>query len=506
MTITPKQLEIEASYVQDAYMAMEDEIMKMLVRQLNKPTRTPLTEDNAFRWKIEKMQQLNLLNQQSLQQLVNETSQYSYDQLRKIIVDMGFEVVSDLDKNLSKQTEKQPPPRAEIDNVMESYFNQQWRDFDNHVNQTLIDTNYPNNPLAKMYQQVLNDTVAKIIGGAKTPQQALKEAIYAMVEKGVMTTFIDKAGREWSLERYVRMVLKSTTHRVYQDLRLNRGLEHGIVTALMSSHVAARPACAHIQGGWVLLVRTDEAPEELRHIPSIYDYGYGEPSGTQGIHCRHRLYIQIYDPDLKVHMKQYDPDEAIKNADIVSKQRRMEVAIRNAKRSLNAAKEMGDKEGERYFANLVRKRQAALRTYLAEHKGLLRRDYSREQVYSPASERDKANLAEDRKQKYGKIRSDINTEKFNRHVPGTMEYDRYLEKGTKAGQEPSIITANRDEIQKRIDEHVAEFGRDMAFDFIDFGFEIGIYVNQATGEKSPTTMGKVHFSKTGSHVVPTKPK
>lgn len=90
MTITPKQLEIEASYVQDAYMAMEDEIMKMLVRQLNMPTRTPLTEDNAFRWKLEKMQQLNLLNQQSLQQLVNETSQYSYDQLRKIIVDMGF--------------------------------------------------------------------------------------------------------------------------------------------------------------------------------------------------------------------------------------------------------------------------------------------------------------------------------------------------------------------------------------------------------------------------------
>lgn len=97
MTINPKQLEIEAAYVQDAYMAMEDEVMKMLVRQLNKPTKTRLTEDNAFRWKIEKMQQLNLLNQQSLQQLVNETSQYSYNQLRKIIVDMGFEVVSDLD-------------------------------------------------------------------------------------------------------------------------------------------------------------------------------------------------------------------------------------------------------------------------------------------------------------------------------------------------------------------------------------------------------------------------
>ncbi|AMG50615.1 phage capsid protein [Enterococcus gallinarum] len=382
MTITPKQLEIEAAYVQGAYMSMEDEIMRILVRQLNKPTRTTLTEDNVFRWKLEKMQQLNLLNQQSLQRIVQDTGNYTYGQLKRFIVDMGFEVISDLDKNLSKQTGKEPPPRTEINNVMQSYFNQQWRDLDNHVNQTLIDTNYPNNPLAKMYQQVLNDTVAKIIGGAKTPQQALKEAIYAMVEKGVMTTFIDKAGREWSLERYVRMVLKATTHRVYQDLRLKRGLEHGIVTALMSSHAAARPHCAHIQGGWVLLVRTDEAPEELRHIASIYNHGYGEPDGTQGINCRHRLYIQIYDPDLDFHMKQYDPKQAIDNADLVAKQRRMEVAIRRAKRQLNAATIIDDKEDVQHFKQLIRKRQAALRAFISEHDQLLRRDYSREQVYS----------------------------------------------------------------------------------------------------------------------------
>ena len=382
MAITPNQLDIEASYIQDAYMAMEAEIMRMLVKHLKMPTRMPLNEDNAFHWKIEKMHQLNLLNQQSLQQLVNETSQYSYDQLREIIVDMGVEVISDLDQNLSQQTGKEPPSRTEIDNVMESYLNQQWRDLDNHVNQTLIDTNYPNNPLAKMYQQVLNDTVAKIIGGTKTPQQALRESIYAMVEKGVMTTFVDKTGREWSLERYVRMVLKTTTHRVYQDLRLKRGLEHGIVTALMSSHMAARPHCAHIQGGWVLLVRKEDAPEELRHISSIYDYGYGEPDGTQGINCRHRLYIQIYDPDLDIHMKQYNPKQAIDNADLVAKQRRMEVAIRRAKRQLNAATTMDNKEDVLHFKQLVRRRQAALRTFINEHDQLLRRDYSREQVYS----------------------------------------------------------------------------------------------------------------------------
>ncbi|MES5415661.1 phage minor capsid protein [Enterococcus mundtii] len=382
MAITPKQLEIEAAYIQDAYMALEDELMRMLVRHLNLPTRTPLSEDNAFRWKIEKMQQLNMLNQKTIEQLVNKTSQYSYEQMRKIIVDMGHEVVSDADKQFSSQTGNPPPPRTNIDDIMQSYFRQQWLDFDNHVNQSLITTNYPNNPLAQMYQKVLNDATARLIAGMTPPQQALRDAIYAMVEKGVMTSFTDKAGRQWSLERYVRTVLKTTTHRTFQDLRLKRGLENGIVTAVMSSHAAARPTCAHIQGGWVLLIRTEDAPEELRHIQSIYDYGYGEPGGTQGINCGHILYSRIYDPGIELNVKQYDPEEAMENAETVAKQRRMEVAIRRAKRQLNAATELKNEGDVQHFKQLIRRRQAALRQLINDHSALLHRDYSREQVYS----------------------------------------------------------------------------------------------------------------------------
>ncbi len=41
---------------------------------------------------------------------------------------------------------------------------------------------------------------------------------------------------------------------------------------------------------------------------------------------------------------------------------------------------------------------------------------------------------------------------------------------------------------------------------VDFGRIIGNYVDPFTGIKRPTTMGIIHYSKTGTHIVPSRPK
>ena len=41
---------------------------------------------------------------------------------------------------------------------------------------------------------------------------------------------------------------------------------------------------------------------------------------------------------------------------------------------------------------------------------------------------------------------------------------------------------------------------------VDFGKPIGRYVDGTTGKSYPTTMGIIHYSKSGAHIVPTKPK
>ena len=40
---------------------------------------------------------------------------------------------------------------------------------------------------------------------------------------------------------------------------------------------------------------------------------------------------------------------------------------------------------------------------------------------------------------------------------------------------------------------------------IDFGKVIGQYVNQVTNETIDTTMGIIHYSKTGTHIVTAQP-
>ena len=41
---------------------------------------------------------------------------------------------------------------------------------------------------------------------------------------------------------------------------------------------------------------------------------------------------------------------------------------------------------------------------------------------------------------------------------------------------------------------------------VNFNKNIGIYIDPVTGNQTPTTMGIIHYSKNGYHVVPAKPK
>lgn len=377
----PNQVDLKSAYILDAYEALEQSLVEMLIKRLNSKTTAQLSADTVFQWQLEKMQQLRMMNDATIKKLVEQTSGIAKKELKDLITKQGYDFNKESNKDLANLIGSPVKEWNDLDLILNQYFDSQWLDLDNHVNQTLIDTNYTYNPLSKAYQQVLNDAVARTLTGFETPERAFKSAIYAMVEKGIDSSFIDKGGREWSLERYVRTVIKSTTQRVYNDLRTERGInEYGIVTALMSSHSAARDACSQIQGRFVLMVPTKEAPEEYQHLPSVYDYGWKEPAGCNGINCNHRWYSMLPMESTGI-PKPPSPEEAQANAKIVAKQRRMEVAIRTSKKQLRAAELLDDQEGIEHFKGLIRQRQGALRQ-LIDDNDILHRSYGREAVYS----------------------------------------------------------------------------------------------------------------------------
>ena len=153
--------------------------------------------------------------------------------------------------------------------------------------------------------------------------------------------------------------------------------------ALMSAHPNSRPACAPIQGHVVNLVPASDTTFNP-HYDTIYDHGYGDPAGTQGINCRHILFP--YEPGVSEnHQPHYDPDEAIKNGKLVQQQRARERAIRDAKKRLAVAEQFGDDQMVSQTKTLLRARQAKLRQFINETNAgkdppILTRDYTREKI------------------------------------------------------------------------------------------------------------------------------
>lgn len=488
-----KQLDIYSSQIQRVYLALEDEIISMLIKRLNDKSLTN-SNFNIYTWYLDKLNQLGSLNKQTVD-LIAQSTKVNKPLLEKMIVASGFQIADETNASLSSGLSADVQPiSSNIDTVLRNTLKQTFLDLDNYVNQTLVTTNTGVGAVTMAYQSILENMVANVTTGTKTAKQALNSSIYDLIDKGVKSGFVDKGGHRWSVETYAKTVLDSTKYRVMNETRMEQAHEYDVHTFVMSSHPASRAACAPIQGKVVSDVPVDSSKYDSDY-PSIYSYGYGEPSGCFGINCHHMKYPFI--PGVNTnHQVQYDPVEAVENGKIQQKQRQLERSIRNNKRKMNAANELGDKEGVDHFKLKIRAQQGALRQLVNNHD-FLHRDYSREKSYTKISQ-------EDIKSILG--RSKINKNIFNRHIRGTYEYDEKtrirVSKGLKSA---SWLTISPEEGQMLINTYGVKDSRTRAT-YFKHNSIIGTFVDQKSGKELPTIFGSITYSKTGAHITPLDPR
>lgn len=373
--VTPTQLDLWSSNMAELYNALEGEIIRIIIRRLNSGY-TDITE-----WQARKLMELRLFNNEVVK-LLSQVTPVAEKEIKRMFEEAGKAIVEDVDKAMPYE----PNPLPEyLDSVMRAYHEQVWSEIDNYVNQTLITTNYGIGTAQKAYQDVLNRTSAMFNTGLYTFEDALERAIAELAHKGIKSTLIDRGGHTWSLERYVRTVLKSTLGNTYDKLRKDRMAEYGIHTVLVTSHIGARQQCSKIQGNVVDLRPMEELPENWPYR-SIYDpyWGaeYGDPGGHRGVNCRH-LHVPFIPGVNTNNQPKFDPELNAKVAQARDKQRRLEREIVRYKKNLMISEHFGNKEGMKVWREAVRKRQAAIRQLIAEHEPYLRRNYRREKVYTP---------------------------------------------------------------------------------------------------------------------------
>lgn len=366
----------------DAYSTLQEQIFEVIINTLKESDYKHVDKEDVVLWQAEQLQKLGRLNLQAIK-LMAETDGLSQTAIEDLIKFHGLQIKQEIDSELQHVTGSPIPSSEETELLIKGIVDQTWNDLQNNVNETLITRNYGNSAITQTYRRILTESTAATVSGLMTHEDAVNLAIQRAVDRGLPTKLIDKAGHNWSLEGYVRMVINTTVNRTYNSIRLQRMKDFDIHLAVMSSHPNSRPACAYIQGHVVNLVPLD-SPDFNPHYDSIYNHDYGKPSGTLGINCRHILFP--YEPGVNEnHQPQYDPEEAIKNGKLVQQQRARERAIRDAKRRLKAAEKLGDENKINQAKTLIRARQAKLREFIKETNAgkeipILVRDYDREKI------------------------------------------------------------------------------------------------------------------------------
>lgn len=369
-----------AEKVADQYVVLQQRIFGMLIDALKgvRPRLTDLKAEEMVEWRIKALAQMGVLTQQVID-YVKKQSPTIAKAVDLVIKRDGLKVSQSFNRDLAKVLNQQIKPVShETMQVLDSYAAQTWKSLDNNVNQSLLSTNVGKNPALRVYQDILNKSTLAVTTGLKTPQEAIFDNIDDWVKSGLPTTLIDKGGHKWSLEGYTRTVITTTTLRTYNDVRMQSLKDYSQTLAIMTSHPAARPACAPIQGKVVNVV--DHGDQQFNpKYPTIYDYGYGTPAGTLGINCMHQLYPYVEGVTIN-RQQHYDEQEAIDNGKTQQMQRYYERQVRKWKQRKEAAERIGN-------TNLVAKCNSAIRGYqskirkIVSENDFLTRQYDREKIF-----------------------------------------------------------------------------------------------------------------------------
>ncbi|MDA3784990.1 phage minor capsid protein [Lactobacillus delbrueckii] len=370
-----------AEKVADQYVILQQEIFGMLIDAIKgvRPRLTDLKAEEMVEWRIKALAQMGALTQQVIE-YVKKQSPAIAKAVDEVIKRDGLKVSQTFNQDLAKLLNQQiKPVSAATMQVLDSYASQTWKSLDNNINQSLLSTNVGKNPALRVYQDILNKSTLAVTTGLKTPQEAIFDNIDNWVKTGLPTTLIDKGGHKWSLEGYTRTVITTTTLRTYNDVRMQSLKDYSQTLAIMTSHPAARPACAPIQGKVVNVVDHGD-PQFNPKYPTIYDYGYGTPAGTMGINCMHQLYPYVEGVTIN-RQKHYDEQEAIRNGEIQQMQRYYERQVRKWKQRKLAAERIGNANLAAKCTSAIRGYQSKIRKIVSEND-FLTRQYDRESTWA----------------------------------------------------------------------------------------------------------------------------
>lgn len=219
------------------------------------------------------------------------------------------------------------------------------------------------------FSKIVN-TASMDMRNGETSAKALNKAAKQWADQGI-PALVDKAGRHWSPDVYVRTVVEAAVNNTTNDVELARYKQYGALVKV-SSHAGCRPSHLRFQDHVYSLTGDTEKYPDFESTT-----GYGTATGVGGIHCRHHA-LPYVEGEGYMKVPQMNADENAAMYANKQTQRHLESNVRKAKRQQVAAEKLGEPADVENAKYLVARRQKAVRDFTREH-GLTRR-YDRERA------------------------------------------------------------------------------------------------------------------------------
>nr|DAG66632.1 MAG TPA: minor capsid protein [Caudoviricetes sp.] len=379
--------------VEDAYLECIDRLIANIAKHLG--------TGKAFRtadWEVRKLAELGQLTAENAR-IINEATKRVPMEIRLALEESSAIALRDLESLIDKAIKEGAIEQAPVDSTVELVETMMSRAIEqaNLTNTTLLesargaylravnDVMWEEFSIGALGQKYISDTMNQgaiaVVTGTETRTQALKKAISQLADRGLYG-LVDRAGRHWSPEAYMGMVIRTTSHNTAIDSVRAKQQDYNSDIFQVSQHPGARPLCYPYQGkfySWSGASGTFTDGNGVQHRYSgIQSTSYGKPAGLFGINCGHYPLPQIPKVTIPQDKPVQDKGENDRLYRESQQQRAYERDIRNAKRKREAFAKAGLDDAAKEQEAVIRARQERMREFVKQ-TGRTRR-YDREQI------------------------------------------------------------------------------------------------------------------------------
>lgn len=507
--LTPRQLSDLPNSILKLYREVEINIISDMARRLSRMDFIP-----SAQWQLFKLTEMGYSRDYILEEL-SRTSGIAKKELEKLIKEAAEKSLQS-DYEIYRHAGLNPPTLNAsplMQSVLQAGLENTYGLFENLTRTTA-------NTATKQFENVLDRAWLQITSGAFSHTEAVKMAVKDLASKGV-ASIAYPTGHSDYLEVAVRRAVVTGVNQTALKIQDTLADEMDCDLVETSAHEGARPSHAVWQGK--IFSRSGTHPKYPDFRQST---GYGTGEGLGGWNCRHSFfpYFEGMEPVYsanelaEMNAKKYGYNgKKITQYEAEQIQRKIERNIRRWKREFKAMEAAGLPTDEaaaklnqwhRKMDDFIKQTGLKRQSNREELFGFGRSEAAKARtlvrgidIYPEKSYNEIVDSVRNKIRSFDTSVIKLNKGAQNKHIKGSPGYipgRSYIYGGLETAQQLVYTYHGTGEI--RINDN----GKWINKEFISVNYDIGVWIELASGKEIPTNTFAIHYSKKGTHIVPAK--